>query len=390
MLLDVEQVQRQQRAVYDEVVQERDILGTQLIRRNDELALLYEKIRIQQAALSNGEHQYRDRVRDINALKLKLAEAMRELQLRSTDISNVEVLKQEIHRTQRELLQERTKVKALSEELENPMNVHRWRKLEGSDPKRYELIQKIQMLQKRLISKTEEVVEKDLLLQEKERLYLELKSILARQPGPEVAEQLSVYQQSIKEKTRQLKAMAAEVNMLQTQVAEYHFEVERLNRELQDTKRKYYDQRKRDGSSGSEAQRAEREAHEPAAVHQLLFLSKQPRIVGGGFNLTAVGHGAQSPKEVSPALPTAAAAGASSIAATALSSAPQRALQTLNTLGANSPSKTTGDASFAELATSAPVRVSPDHLAGPTEAAASDSQEGPAAKPSPVGEVGSN
>jgi hypothetical protein len=31
----------------------------------------------------------------------------------------------------RELLQERTKVTALSEELENPMNVHRWRKLEG-------------------------------------------------------------------------------------------------------------------------------------------------------------------------------------------------------------------------------------------------------------------
>ena len=29
------------------VVNDRDILGTQLIRRNDELALLYEKIKIQ-------------------------------------------------------------------------------------------------------------------------------------------------------------------------------------------------------------------------------------------------------------------------------------------------------------------------------------------------------
>ena len=87
---------------------------------------------------------------------------------------------------QRELLQERTKVKALSEELENPMNVHRWRKLEGSDPKRYELVQKIHTLQTRLIAKTEEVVEKDLLLQEKEKLYTELKNLLARQPGPEV------------------------------------------------------------------------------------------------------------------------------------------------------------------------------------------------------------
>lgn len=63
----------------------------------------------------------------------------------------------EIFRLQREVLQEQTKVKALSEELENPMNIHRWRKLEGSDPATYEMIQKIQTLQKRLISKTEEV-----------------------------------------------------------------------------------------------------------------------------------------------------------------------------------------------------------------------------------------
>ena len=36
-------------------------------------------------------------------------------------------------------------MRALSEELENPMNVHRWRKLEGSDPATYELVQKLQV-----------------------------------------------------------------------------------------------------------------------------------------------------------------------------------------------------------------------------------------------------
>ena len=34
---------------------------------------------------------------------------------------------------------------------------------------------------------------------------MELKQILARQPGPEVAEQLSIYQQTLKEKTKQMK-----------------------------------------------------------------------------------------------------------------------------------------------------------------------------------------
>ena len=49
------------------------------------------------------------------------------------------------------------------------------------------------------------VVEKELLIKEKEKLYMELKQILARQPGPEVAEQLSIYQQTLKEKTKQMK-----------------------------------------------------------------------------------------------------------------------------------------------------------------------------------------
>ena len=77
--------------------------------------------------------------------------------------------------------------------------------VQGSDPSQYEMIQKMQMLQKRLITKTEEVVEKELLIQEKEKLYMELKHILARQPGPEVAEQLQTYQTTLKEKTRQMK-----------------------------------------------------------------------------------------------------------------------------------------------------------------------------------------
>lgn len=88
-------------------------------------------------------------------------------------------------------MEEKTKVKALGEELEHPLNVHRWRKLEGSDPTTYELIRKVQTLQKRLILKTEEVVEKDMMIREKEKLYCELKQVLARQPGPEAAEQLS-------------------------------------------------------------------------------------------------------------------------------------------------------------------------------------------------------
>jgi chromosome segregation ATPase len=61
------------------VINERDILGTQLIRRNDELALLYEKIKILQSTLAKGEIQYKDKLEDIRLLKFKISDLQAEL-----------------------------------------------------------------------------------------------------------------------------------------------------------------------------------------------------------------------------------------------------------------------------------------------------------------------
>ena len=46
---------------------------------------------------------------------------------------------------------------------------------------------------------------------------MELKNILARQPGPEAAEQAALYRGGLRAKAKQLKAMAAELNMAQAQ-----------------------------------------------------------------------------------------------------------------------------------------------------------------------------
>merc|ERR1711972_674985 len=183
----------------------------------------------------------------------------------------------EVYHLQRELLQERTKVKALSEELENPMNVHRWRKLEGSDPAMYELIQKVRTLQKRLIKKTEEVVSKDLEIQEKERLHRELTSILEKQPGPEVKNQLQMYQENLGAKMKQMNAMHSELKTYQAQVGDYKDEIERLTRELQEVKRKYFDQKRKEQLQ-QDAQRGESKAIHPRPA-------PTARFIGGGFNL---------------------------------------------------------------------------------------------------------
>merc|ERR1711991_588906 len=81
MIQKMDAMSIQHKNEYDQVVNERDILGTQLIRRNDELALLYEKIRIQQSTLRKGEAQYQERINDIRVLKLKAKDLMRELMI---------------------------------------------------------------------------------------------------------------------------------------------------------------------------------------------------------------------------------------------------------------------------------------------------------------------
>ncbi len=66
---------------YENVIAGRDILGTHLIRRNDESALLYEKIKIQQNTLAKGESQFREREEDIKLLQNKINDVMRELKI---------------------------------------------------------------------------------------------------------------------------------------------------------------------------------------------------------------------------------------------------------------------------------------------------------------------
>jgi phosphoserine phosphatase len=139
------------------------------------------------------------------------------------------------------------------------------------------------------------LLEKSLMVQEKEKLYLELKAILARQPGPEVAEQLTVYQQSLKTKTRQLKAMASELNMCQAQVNEYKYEIERLSRELQELKRKYYQQKRKDQMTKELEQEGmggvmSRTAPQLLQNEQVVAAkSARTRYAGGGFAIAQPG-----------------------------------------------------------------------------------------------------
>jgi preprotein translocase subunit Sec63 len=118
--------------------------------------------------------------------------------------------------------------------------------LESSDPQRFERIKQIQELQKEVIAKADEVIRCDLLIQEKEKVYVELKAIIARQPGPEVEEQLLTYQQTLKEKSKQLAAMDDELDMYRQQVSVYKEEIIDTDKRLERLKKQWLKSKKAD------------------------------------------------------------------------------------------------------------------------------------------------
>merc|ERR1711892_546690 len=275
VIRDADAEKKKQQNELDQIVTERDILGTQLVRRNDELTLLHEKTKLQQSTLMKGEEHYKGRLDDIRVMKLELSKMRREKRILLQSVKSCDELRRQVFTTQRELLRERTRCRALEEELENPMNIHRWRRLEGSDPSSFELIQQVHALQKRLIQKTEEIANKEFVIRERETIYVELREILARQPGPEVAEQLHEFQRSLKCKTKQLKRLSAELNMSEASMAEQNVEIAKLNNNLREYKQKYLDMKKRE---------LRNEPH----LHNPLLKPVQkagPKFAGGGFNL---------------------------------------------------------------------------------------------------------
>lgn len=80
--------------------------------------------------LQRGEAQYNERLEDIRLLRFEVKRLRTEKALLTKNIANVSDMRQEVFHLNRDLARERLKVTALEEEVQTPLNIHRWRKLE--------------------------------------------------------------------------------------------------------------------------------------------------------------------------------------------------------------------------------------------------------------------
>ncbi|XP_068625385.1 cilia- and flagella-associated protein 58-like [Battus philenor] len=226
------------------MMNERDVVGAQLVRRNDEISLLYEKIRILEITLHRGERQYEQRVEDIRLLRLEIIRLRKEKNLLSKGIENMTDLRLEVFNLERELGRSRLRVRALEEALETPLNVHRWRKLQGTDPEIVTLTHKLRLTQKKVLAQSETLVLKERELKETKNLYGAVKDMLALQPSPEIQQTLCHTQRALAQRTTKMKCLVAELGMRENQVTDLRRELDRVNGDLNSFKQKYYEMKR--------------------------------------------------------------------------------------------------------------------------------------------------
>ena len=227
---------------YKKTIIDRDNLSSQLIRRNDEVSILHEKIMILTTDMSKLEKTIQEKEDLLNNQLRAIQNLSRELKINQKFKEKSEAYARELININKELLREKNLNKALTEEVESSEKLfHRWRKLEGIDPDSLELHYKISLLQKRLIGKTEECVEKEITIQDLTKELANCKKLANKKPLFEIEESIKKYKQELSKQYDRMKSIIAELNMYRNQVEEYKTDNNRIKKENVDLQNKYHE-----------------------------------------------------------------------------------------------------------------------------------------------------
>jgi putative AlgH/UPF0301 family transcriptional regulator len=223
----------------------KSVLASQVVKRNNELTLLQEKINAQKGDLRIGESQYARVVASVSDWQSQLVSTAHEHNDTVASLIGLDNMHNTVSKLEQEISKEQLKVTALNEEITKPINVHRWRALQSTDPNRCEMISTIKDLQNSFLSKSENIFMHEKMIKEKEIILTELQNILSRQPGPEIEGQIFVHQQTHKDKIKQLAALDEELNMYRQQVSLLTNDISDSNEEMKKIKRKWMKQLKK-------------------------------------------------------------------------------------------------------------------------------------------------
>lgn len=225
---------------YEAACEHRNYMGIQLIDRNDELCILYEKSNIHENILKTGEQEIREKEDEIRMLNIELEEIQRQLQVMRKRIPEVPVLSTKVVSLKRDLDEAKGRVMQLSEKLEDPDKHPIWKNLPGEDPDDEPLKAKIQVLEERLNNKKEMLLEKELVCEEVSNLAEKLRkqALDGRKSTLEVAEKINEFKARTTELSRKMLATVSELSMFQSKALKLQQEKDEKESVLEQAQRR--------------------------------------------------------------------------------------------------------------------------------------------------------
>lgn len=148
------------------IVELRNYTGVMVIDRNDELCVMYERKSVQETVQKQGDYALAKLEDQIRVLKIDVTDVSRSIEATKKKCPEVPKLDKEIATLQRDILMTKREGRELEQQLEDPSNPSRWRMLHGRIKDKDELRIKVNQLEERLNHKKEQLLERDLILEE--------------------------------------------------------------------------------------------------------------------------------------------------------------------------------------------------------------------------------
>ncbi|KAH7824282.1 putative coiled-coil flagellar protein [Monocercomonoides exilis] len=220
-------------------VEQRNYTGIQLIQRNDELCIHYEKLNVQDTIAQRGLSELAKREEELSTLKLEAQELVRQVAAREKEVPKIGQQLQKLTTLQDELAGLRKRSSDLSIQLESPSNTKRWRTLGGELPSKEKLLEQLAKLEERYNSKKEKILEREIVMDEVSSHSEQLSKTAQAYHDSEAAEILSTMNQlqaKMRRVNRQLQAELSELAICQTRAKKAEEERDDLELRLEDAR----------------------------------------------------------------------------------------------------------------------------------------------------------
>eukprot|EP00771_Trimastix_marina_P000541 gnl/Trimastix_PCT/1561.p1 GENE.gnl/Trimastix_PCT/1561~~gnl/Trimastix_PCT/1561.p1 ORF type:complete len:918 (+),score=462.55 gnl/Trimastix_PCT/1561:99-2852(+) len=223
---------------YEYQVDQRNYTGIQLIQRNDELCILYEKANIQQTVSARGESEITKRDEDLRLLKITVGELTRERAALCKQLPQADQYLERFRKLSEELRATQEHTQQLSEQLESPQTEGRWNMLGGPDVSARELQQRIAALEERLNDKKEQLLEREHVLDELTSLsnHLRAEALRGRESTLSTATRVNAINSKIREYTRSIQSTMSESSIYEAKAVQLRQQRTELEEQLADAR----------------------------------------------------------------------------------------------------------------------------------------------------------